>query len=132
LFDGKVNLINAFGRSKFKVPNSFEKHFEKLNFYTKSVFDKMELLFMVQFSKHFDLFSTVYGQFQFPIFLVFFLWILITFYLFFKKAWKFNSWLLISGYNSSSKILKINMHDLLFFFIIINISKMCKLFCSCN
>jgi len=49
LFDEKVNLVGAFGRSKFKTPNSFQKRREKQNknegktiiLYAKSVFDKI-------------------------------------------------------------------------------------------
>jgi len=29
LFDGKVNLVGAFGRSNFKIPNRFQKRREK-------------------------------------------------------------------------------------------------------
>jgi len=29
LFDGKVSQVDAFGRLKFKIPNSFQKHQEK-------------------------------------------------------------------------------------------------------
>jgi len=29
LFDGKVNLVGAFGSSNFEIPNSFHKHREK-------------------------------------------------------------------------------------------------------
>jgi len=44
LFDGKVNTVSAFGRSKLEIFNSFQKHRrkkEKLrknsNFYAKSI-----------------------------------------------------------------------------------------------
>jgi len=29
LFDGKVNIVDALGRSKFKIPKSFQKHRKK-------------------------------------------------------------------------------------------------------
>jgi len=44
-----VNLVGAFGGSKFKTPNSFQNRREKLrkngNFYAKSVFDKIDFSF---------------------------------------------------------------------------------------
>jgi len=49
LLDGQVNLVGTLGRSKFKIPNTFQKRTrnnkikikKNWNFYSKSEFDKI-------------------------------------------------------------------------------------------